>query len=124
MISTNPRRTLRILVENRHGALLKIVGVFTTRAYNIDSLNVAPDQGEEMSQMTVTVRCDEKQIDELRKQLMKIVDVIDVRHEMQGEQLHIMEGPPMVSVHSQMPPEASAFVERFVSRKSKHAAED
>ena len=82
---TNSIRTIRILVENRHGALLKIVGVFTTRAYNINSLNVAPNQGEELSQMTVAVRCDDKQIEQLRKQLMKIVDVVDVTHETQEE---------------------------------------
>ena len=46
-----------MLVENRHGTLLKIVGVFTTRAYSISALNVA--QGEEMSQITVALRCDE-----------------------------------------------------------------
>ena len=88
----NPIQTLRILVENRHGALLKIVGVFTTRAYNIDSLHVAPDQGEELSQMTVTLRCDARQIDLLRKQLMKIVDVVDVHHELQEEFIPIKDG--------------------------------
>ena len=85
MDSSNPIRTLRILVENRHGALLKIVGVFTTRAYNIDSLHVAPDQGEELSQMRVTVRCDQRQGELLRKQLLKIVDVVDVRDETQDQ---------------------------------------
>ena len=85
MDSHNPIRTLRILVENRHGALLKIVGVFTTRAFNIDSLHVAPDQGEELSQMTVTVRCDQKQGELLRKQLLKIVDVVDVRDDTQDQ---------------------------------------
>ena len=82
---TLPIQTLRILVENRHGALLKIVGVFTTRAYNIDSLHVAPDRGEELSQMTVTLRCDARQCELLRKQLIKIVDVVDVQHELQED---------------------------------------
>jgi acetolactate synthase small subunit len=81
MNSPHPIRTLRILVENRHGALLKIVGVFTTRAYNIHSLHVTPDQGEELSQMTVATRCDVRQCELLRKQLMKIVDVVTVEEE-------------------------------------------
>ncbi|HEX4997421.1 MAG TPA: acetolactate synthase small subunit [Terriglobia bacterium] len=81
MNSTHPIRTLRILVENRHGALLKIVGVFTTRAYNIHSLHVTPDQGEELSQMTIATRCDARQCELLCKQLMKIVDVVDVEVE-------------------------------------------
>jgi acetolactate synthase small subunit len=83
MASDHPIRTLRILVENRHGALLKIVGVFTTRAYNIHSLHVTPDQGEELSQMTVAVRCDARQCELLCKQLMKIVDVVDVEVEVE-----------------------------------------
>ena len=85
MASTHPIRTLRVLVENRHGALLKIVGVFTTRAYNIHSLHVTPDQGEELSQMTVAVRCDARQCELLCKQLMKIVDVVDVEVEVEAQ---------------------------------------
>ena len=50
MNSANSIRTIRMLVENRHGALLKIVGVFATRAYIISALNVV--QGEEISQVT------------------------------------------------------------------------
>ena len=41
----SPMSRFRLLVENRHGALIKIVGTFSTRAYNINSLYVAPDQG-------------------------------------------------------------------------------
>jgi acetolactate synthase-1/3 small subunit len=74
---------MRILVENRHGALLKIVGVFTTRAYNIITLNVMPDEDEELSQMTVSLRCSDVRFDQLRKQLIKIVDVVDVVEEEQ-----------------------------------------
>ena len=77
----SPMRRFRLLVENRHGALLKIVGTFSTRAYNINSLYVTPDQDEELSQMTVTLRCDDRQCELLRKQLMKIVDVVDVQVE-------------------------------------------
>src|ERR1044071_3378115 len=75
---TDPLKKMRILVENRHGALLKIVGVFTTRAYNIITLNVMPDEDEELSQMTVSLRCSNVRFDQLRKQLIKIVDVVDV----------------------------------------------
>jgi acetolactate synthase small subunit len=77
----SPMRRFRLIVENRHGALVKIVGTFSTRAYNINSLYVTPDQDEELSQLTVTLRCDDRQCDLLRKQLMKIVDVVDVQVE-------------------------------------------
>jgi acetolactate synthase small subunit len=78
---TDPMKKMRILVENRHGALLKIVGVFTTRAYNITTLNVMPDDDEELSQMTVTLRCSDVRFEQLRKQLIKIVDIVDVIEE-------------------------------------------
>jgi acetolactate synthase-1/3 small subunit len=81
MNQADPMKKMRILVENRHGALLKIVGVFTTRAYNITTLNVMPDQDEELSQMTVTLRCSNPRFEQLCKQLMKIVDVVDVLEE-------------------------------------------
>jgi acetolactate synthase-1/3 small subunit len=77
----SPTRRFRLLVENRHGALVKIVGTFSTRAYNINSLHVTPDRDEELSQLTVTLRCDDRQCELLRKQLMKIVDVVDVQVE-------------------------------------------
>ena len=72
-----------MLIENRHGALLKVVGVFTTRAYSISALNVA--QGEEMSQITVALRCDERQARLLQNQLMKIADVVEVISGIQDE---------------------------------------
>ena len=81
MNQADPLKKMRILVENRHGALLKIVGVFTTRAYNIITLNVMPDEDEELSQMTVSLRCSNVRFDQLRKQLIKIVDVVDVVEE-------------------------------------------
>ena len=46
------------MLENRHGALIKIVGTFSTRAYNLNTLYVELDQDEELSQLTVTLRCD------------------------------------------------------------------
>ena len=81
MNQEDPMKKMRIMVENRHGALLKIVGVFTTRAYNIITLNVMPDEHEELSQMTVTLRCSDHRFELLRKQLIKIIDVVDVLEE-------------------------------------------
>ena len=81
-MNKGPMRMFRMLVENRHGALVKIVGVFTTRAYNINSLYVRPDEDqEELSQLTVTLCCDDRQCELLQKQLLKIVDVVNVQVE-------------------------------------------
>jgi acetolactate synthase small subunit len=76
MNSANSIRTIRMLIENHSEALLKVEKVFITRAHRISALNVA--QGEEMRQITVAVRCNESQFQQLRKQLMKIVDVLEV----------------------------------------------
>ena len=83
MNSANSITTIRMLIENRHGALLKVVGVFTTRAYCISALNVV--QGEEISQVTVALRCDERQARLLQNQLMKIADVVEVISGIQDE---------------------------------------
>jgi acetolactate synthase small subunit len=72
-----------MLIENHYGALLKVEKVFITRAHSISALNVA--QGEEMRQITVAVRCNESQFLQLRKQLMKIVDVLEVTPGIQDE---------------------------------------
>ena len=72
-----------MLVENHYGALLKIVGVFTTRTYSVSALNVM--QGEEMRQITVAVRCDESQLGLLHKQLISIADVVEVIPGIQDE---------------------------------------
>ena len=57
MNSANSIRTIRMLVENHYGALLKIERFFTTRGYSTAALHVV--QGEEMRQITIAVRCDE-----------------------------------------------------------------
>ena len=83
MNSANSIRTIRMLVENHYGALLKIADVFTTRAYSIGALNVV--QGEEMRQITVAVRCNESQFGLLHKQLISIADVVEVISGIQHE---------------------------------------
>ena len=72
-----------MLVENHYGALLRIVGVFTTGPYSVSALNVV--QGEEMRQITVAVQCDERHFGLLQKHLMKIADVVEVIPGIQDE---------------------------------------
>ena len=65
------------------------MGLFTTRACNITALNVVPSQGERISEITVALRCDERLVEQLQKQLLKIIDVVDVmevRPEIQEEE--------------------------------------
>ena len=72
------KRTLSVLIENKPGALARIVGLFHQRGYNIDSLNVAPVFDGSYSRMTVTTRGTENVVEQITKQINKLIDVIKV----------------------------------------------
>jgi acetolactate synthase-1/3 small subunit len=73
------RHTISILVENKTGALTRIAGMFSGRGFNIDTLNVGPTLDSTASRMTIVVRGDDKVLEQVTKQLDKLVDVIDVQ---------------------------------------------
>lgn len=73
------RHTISILVENRFGVLARIAGMFSGRGFNIDTLNVGPTLDHTASRMTIVVRGDDKVLEQVTKQLEKLVDVIDVQ---------------------------------------------
>ena len=73
------RHTISILVENKSGALTRIAGMFSGRGFNIDTLNVGPTLDATASRMTIVVRGDDKVLEQVTKQLEKLVDVIDVQ---------------------------------------------
>jgi acetolactate synthase-1/3 small subunit len=79
------RHTISILVENKFGVLTRIAGLFSGRGYNIDTLNVAPTQDANTSRMTIVTRGDESTIDQIIKQLNKLVDVLQVHDFSEGE---------------------------------------
>ncbi len=72
------RHTITILVENEFGVLTRVAGLFSARGYNIESLNVAPTLDETVSRMTLVTRGDEKVIEQIKKQLNKLIPVIKV----------------------------------------------
>ena len=73
------KHTLSILVENRFGVLARVAGLFSARGYNIDSLAVSETQDSSISRMTVVVNAeDEKILEQIKKQLNKLIDVITV----------------------------------------------
>lgn len=72
------KRTLVVLIENKPGALARIVGLFHQRGYNIDSLNVAPVFDGSYSRMTVTTQGTENVVEQITKQINKLIDVIKV----------------------------------------------
>jgi acetolactate synthase-1/3 small subunit len=70
--------TLSVLVENKPGVLARIAGLFSRRGYNIDSLAVGPTEHEEVSRMTIVVNVEESPLEQVTKQLNKLVEVIKI----------------------------------------------
>ena len=79
------RHTISVLVENKFGVLTRVAGLFSGRGFNIDTLNVAPTQDPTMSRMTIVTRGDDKTVDQIVKQLEKLVDSIEVQDFREGE---------------------------------------
>ena len=72
------RRIIAVLLENEAGALSRVVGLFAQRNYNIESLTVAPTEDVTLSRLTVTTAGDERTIEQITKQLHKLVEVVKV----------------------------------------------
>lgn len=79
------RHTLSVLVENKFGVLARIAGLFSGRGFNIDTLNVAPTQDPTTSRMTIVVKGDDTVLEQVTKQLNKLVDIIKVQDYQDGE---------------------------------------
>jgi acetolactate synthase-1/3 small subunit len=77
------RHTLSVLVENKPGVLARIASLFSRRGYNIESLAVGPTEHEEISRMTIVVNLDELPLEQVTKQLNKLVEVLKIV-ELQG----------------------------------------
>src|SRR4051812_39748000 len=76
---TGRKHTLSILVENKPGVLARIAGLFARRGFNIDSLAVGPTDDDTISRITLTVDGAAHPIDQVTKQLHKLVNVIKIR---------------------------------------------
>ena len=71
---------LTLLVENKPGILFKVTHLFRSRNFNIDSISVGVTENPEYSRMTITTYGDEKQVDQIVKQLGKMIDTVEVKH--------------------------------------------
>ncbi|MDP3921565.1 MAG: acetolactate synthase small subunit [Candidatus Omnitrophota bacterium] len=74
------RHTISVLVENHFGVLARVAGLFSARGFNIDSLAVGETQDPSVSRMTIVARGDDRILDQITKQLNKLVDVIKVQN--------------------------------------------
>jgi acetolactate synthase-1/3 small subunit len=70
--------TLSVLVENKPGVLARIAGLFSRRGFNIESLAVGPTEHDEISRMTIVVNVDESSLEQVTKQLNKLIEVIKI----------------------------------------------
>jgi acetolactate synthase I/III small subunit len=72
------KHTISVLVENRFGVLARVAGLFSSRGYNIQSLSVGETEDPQISRMTIVVDGDESILEQINKQLNKLIDVIKV----------------------------------------------
>lgn len=70
------RHIISILIENEAGALSRVAGLFSARAYNIESLTVAPTEDPSLSRMTIVTSGTDRVIDQIIKQLNKLIDIV------------------------------------------------
>jgi acetolactate synthase I/III small subunit len=81
------QHVLSIKVENKAGVLARVVGLFSARAYNIDSLTVNKTHMADMSVITIVVRGDDRIIEQVKKQLNKLIDVIKVSDDLAAKSI-------------------------------------
>ena len=81
------RHIISLLMENESGALSRVAGLFSARGYNIESLTVAPTEDATLSRMTIVTYGSEEIIEQITKQLNKLVDVVTVMDLSEGQHI-------------------------------------
>jgi len=81
------KHTIAVIVENKSGALTRIAGLFSRRSFNIDSLSVGATENPDYSRMTITVQGDRDVLEQVIKQLSKLINVIRVSELEPGESI-------------------------------------
>jgi len=109
------RHIISVLLENESGALSRVSGLFFARGYNIESLTVAPTHDKTLSRMTIVTRGDERKIDQIEKQLFKLIDVaalqdITINRHLEREVVLIKVALPLDTLS-----ESKATLERIVN---------
>jgi acetolactate synthase-1/3 small subunit len=81
------RHIISLMMENEAGALSRVAGLFSARAYNIESLTVAPTEDASLSRMTIVTRGSDEVIEQITKQLNKLVDVVKMQDLSDGDHI-------------------------------------
>ncbi|HEC30055.1 MAG TPA: acetolactate synthase small subunit [Gammaproteobacteria bacterium] len=104
------RHIISILIENEAGALSRVAGLFSARGYNIESLTVAPTNDPSLSRMTLVTSGTEEIVEQITKQLNKLIDVVKLQDMTEG--IHIEREMMLVKVRATNPQEREE-VKRF-----------
>jgi len=107
------RHTISVLVENKFGVLTRVAGLFSGRGYNIDTLNVAPTQDPSASRMTIVTRGNDATVDQIVRQLEKLVNTIEVRDFREGEYIDRELVLVKVAVDAKTRPEVMQITDIF-----------
>lgn len=85
MAEATTKHTISCLVENHFGVLARVSGLISARAFNIDSLTVSTTEDPTISRMTIVVDADAQKLEQVKRQLERLVDVIEVQELREGE---------------------------------------
>ncbi len=81
------RRIISVLMENEAGALSRVIGLFAQRGYNIETLTVAPTEDETLSRLTLTTPAGDHEVEQITKQLNKLIEVVKLVDLTEGEHI-------------------------------------
>ncbi len=105
------RHAISVLLQNEVGALTRMTGMFSSRGYNIESLNVAPTQDELISRVTIVITGSDSAIAQLNTQLAKLVDVVNIHDMTLGDHFE----RELVIVKLKLAPEGRAIVDSLLA---------
>ena len=81
------RRIISVLIENEAGSLSRLIGLFAQRGYNIETLTVAPTEDETLSRLTMTTLAGDHEVEQITKQLNKLIEVVKLVDLTEGEHI-------------------------------------
>ena len=107
------KHTISCLVENHFGVLARVSGLISARAFNIDSLTVSTTEDPTISRMTIVVDADANKLEQVKRQLGRLIDVIDVQELRDGEFLDRELLLARVSADGKTRPDIEQIAKRF-----------
>jgi acetolactate synthase I/III small subunit len=106
------KHIISVLVENKFGVLARIAGLFSARGFNINSLAVGETEDPSVSRMTIVVRGDDKILEQVKKQLNKLIDIIYVKDYIRKEHIDKELIIFKIAVNSKTKKKAQDIIER------------